>query len=404
MSTKSSFEALDQAFFDPWHIVSAHWIPSHDHADEGGTAVSSGDYAQLIGWFGGDPMTEDQPHFFNLRIPEGWQDEPVKRLYCFRGGTGTTYLPHIWGGHTLLSERKATCQIVLESEVSEWLNPVKSMPEWEPVHRTNQGATLVKALLREGFGSKPDFTYGGGSSYGASRFSKVAEAPDNAFDGIVIIHSYMEYIDTHIRRGLTPYVLKHGTAPADDPSLQLPSYAPGVLSWIYFVMSLALRELDPEYLASGKPFADYDIRTRPAKVEQTIEKKLALTGNLRTKVIHLSGLKEDAAPARFLKEDMLKVIARGKQDLIRYYGAPSYGHFQSDTGWADTPTVLNLWHLITAWVEDDAEPGWLATNFDGNVRHSKEAGHETDPLQYQLEAAAGRHSHLKVAKVLRRIS
>lgn len=394
MSIKTSFEALGQNFTDRWHIVSAHWVSSHDQDGEGGSTVPSGDYAQLIGWFGGDPSTEDKPHYFNLRIPEGWHDEPVKRLYCFRGGTGATYTPHVWGGHSLLSERKATCQIVLESEISEWSKPVKSMPEWEPIHRTNQGARLLKSLLQEGFGSKPDFTYGGGTSYGASRFSTVAEAPDNAFDGIIVIQSYMEYVDIHLRRGLTPYVLKHGTVPADDPSLQLPSYEPDVIAWIQLVMTLALKELDPEYLASGKPLADYDIHSRSPRVEQTIEKKLALTGNLQTKVIHLSGLKDDATPARTVKEDMLKVISKGKQDLIRYYGPPSYGHFQSNAGWADTRTVLNLWNLITAWVEDGAEPGWLATNLDGNVRHSKEAGHETDPLQYQLESAAGEHSNL----------
>ena len=68
---------------------------------------------------------------------------------------------------------------------------------------------------------------------------------------------------------------------------------------------------------------------------------------------------------------------------------------QADAGWVDVPTALNMWDLLTAWVEDQTEPGWLATNFDGNVRHSKEAGLGTDPLQYQLEAMAGEHSHLQ---------
>ena len=34
------------------------------------------------------------------------------------------------GGHDLLSQRKATCQIVLEDEFAEWTTPVRSMPEW----------------------------------------------------------------------------------------------------------------------------------------------------------------------------------------------------------------------------------------------------------------------------------
>lgn len=397
MSIKDSFDALDQGFFADWHIVSATWVLSHDH---GGELVPSGDYAQLIGWFGGDPTTEDKPHYFNLRVPEGWQDEPIKRLYCYRGGAGTTYLPHVAGGHNLLSQRKATCQIVLENEFAEWTNPVKSMPEWEPIHRTNQGAKLVRSLLREAFGHKPDYTYGGGSSYGASRFSAVAEEPENSFDGIIVLQSYGEYMESHLRRGFSPYILKYGTAPADDAALELPQYDPGIIAWVRLVMGLALKELDPEYLASGEPLEDYDIDTRPASVANTIDKKLALTGNLRAKVIHLSGLRDDCFPARAVKEDMLKTVAQGNQDLIRYYGAPSYGHWQNvfgaggGPGWADLGTVLSMWDLITAWVEDGEEPGWLATNLDGNVRHSKEAGHETDPLQYQLEAIAGEHSNL----------
>ncbi len=391
MSIKDSFDALDQDFYQDWNIVNATWTLSHDHD---GTTVPSGDYVQLIGWFGGDPLTEDKPHFFNLRIPEGWQDEPVKRLYCYRGGAGATYTPHIAAGHNLLSQRKATCQIILEDEFSEWMMPVRSMPEWEPIRRTNQGARLVKRLLLQAFGSKPDYTYGGGASYGASRFSAVAESPECAFDGIVINQSYGEYFDIHLRRGLSPYILKNGTAPADHSSLELPPYHPGVISWVEFVMSLSLKELDPDYLASGEDFEDYDINARPKRVAKTIDKKLALTGKLKTKVIHLSGLQEDASPARFVKEDMLKVVARGKQDRIRYYGPPSYGHWQPGAGWADAQTHLNMWDLMTAWVEDGTEPGWLATNLDGNVRHSREAGCDSDPLKYQLEAVAGEHSNL----------
>ena len=391
MTIKERFDALDQDFFEEWNIVSATWTLDHDHD---GTTVPSGDYAELIGWFGGDPMTEDKPHFFNLRVPEGWQDEPRKRLYCHRGGAGTTYTPHIAAGHHLLSQKKATCQIVLEDEFSEWLTPVDSMPEWEPIRRTNQGARLVRRLLRKAFGSRPDYVYGGGGSYGASRFSTIAESPDCAFDGIAINQSYGEYFDIHLRRGLSPHILTHGTAPADDPSLQLPPYHPGVVAWVDFVLGLGLRELDPEYLASGEPLADYRIENRPKRVARTIKKKLALRGKLRTKVIHLSGLKDDAFTAQTVKEDMLKVIARGRQDRIRYYAPPSYGHWQPGAGWADAQTRLNMWDLLTAWVEDGVEPGWLATNLDGNVRHSQEAGCETDPLRYQLEAAAGEHSHL----------
>ncbi len=398
MSIKDGFDALDQDFFDDWNIVSAKWVLSHDH---GGASVPSGDYAELIGWFGGDPLTEDKPHYFNLRVPEGWQEESTKRLYCFRGGAGATYLPHVAGGHNLLSQRKATCQIILEDEFSEWVTPVKSMPEWEPIQRTNQGAHLVKSLLQEAFGDKPDYTYGGGGSYGASRFSEVAEVPGNAFDGIMIYQSYGEYFETHLLRGFSPYILKNGTVPADDSALELPQYHPGVIAWVDFVMGLSLKELDPDYLTSGEPYEDYDIHARPKRVAKTIEKNLALTGNLRTKVIHLSGLREDGFPAQAVKEDMLKVVAKGKQDSIRYYGPPSYGHWQNifggggGPGWVDLQTILNLWNLITAWVEDGTEPGWLATNLDGNVRHSKEAGHETDPLQYQLEGIAGQHSNLE---------
>jgi hypothetical protein len=349
-------------------ITSAVWVPE---SVIGNIPIPA--HARLIGYFAGEP---DEPHaatYFTLRIPEGWESD--NRLWVEQpGGQGT----HLSGGAwiaALSRGRAAMMANTLDMNLFTLAcNSAKTYPK-----RMAQAVRVYKSFIENNF-APVNRVYGVGISRGAAVMNMVAHLEGTPFEAILSSSSFGGgplNILTY-----NAYGLKNGVTKAPHPSLELPTTSPDWILTAYQGMYLYLLITDPTYQGA---YADWVLEERPQEVQQLLTRKnMWADGDLKTKVMFLSGLLDPIAPCGQTASLVTKCNSKNQQENYRLYCSRNHGHgFYS-------PDFVNAMDIIENWVENQIEPGLLVTLKDpGGLQHSKAAGYENDPVGYMVAVKAG---------------
>lgn len=368
-SIRDSFDALTQQDLDDFHFSTARWVeafidPFHQQWPA---------HAQLEGYFAGDPADpEHAPTFFTLRIPEGWE---TNGRVIFEQPAGL-------GDHTqvLVSTddylRDGQSHVVVNTfDLRKLLLSPNSLEDFS--RRMNQAVHRLKAFLQARFG-EVTYTYATGYSRGGLVLLLACEREGTPFDGLFAWEGAGDWQQLGI---LIPHALRTGKTLADHPALERPL---GAFSLLFLTQNfeLILREVDPEYLASGGALANYEITSRPPNVQRYwSSRKLSTTGQIATKAILFWGLNDELTASKLGIDYFLQVLARSRQADVRLYLGKSYPHTQLPGLGQDQ---LNGMKLLQSWVEAGIEPGALRTVLDGDIGSSRAMGYEDDPLGYAL--------------------
>lgn len=366
-SVRESFNALTEQDLDDFNLTSALWIDAF--VDAFGQPWP--DHAELVGFFAGEPDdAEHAPTYFTLRIPEGWETNGRLIFEQPPGVRDHTYVP--FATDDFLQDGQAHIMVNTFDLSNLFLAP-NSGEDFSK--RMNQGVHRIKAFLERTFGDVT-YTYATGFSRGGLALTLACERDGTPFDGLFAWEGGKDW-----KAFLTfqPYALRHGKTLADDPALER-ELSSADLVLVAQLLGLAVLEIDPDYLAEGGALADYDLSTRPERIQNYANsKKLATTGDVATKEILFWGLDDILAPPKLGTDYFQEILSQDKQDDVRLYIGKSYPHAQ-----LFGQDVLNGMRLLQDWVENGTEPGALTTVLDGDVQHSRALGFEDDPVGYAL--------------------
>lgn len=350
-------------------ITSAVWVPESVFG-----SITIPAHASLEGYFAGEP---DEPHaatYFTLRIPEGWESD--NRFWVEQ--------PAGWGNHLSFGEwivaLSRGCAVMMVNTLDINLfalacNSIKTYPK-----RVAQAVRLYKSFIENNFAAV-NRVYGVGMSRGAVVMNMVAHLGGTPFDAILSVSSYGEGPLNSLT--YLAYGLKNGVTKAPDPSLELPTNSPAWILWAYQTMYGFLLITDDTYQGE---YANWVLEERPQEVQQLLTRKnMWADGNLKTKIIFLSGLIDSFSPCGQTASMIAKCNSKNRQDNYRLYCSRYYSH-----GFFFNPDIANAMDLVENWVENSTEPGALVTYQDsGGLQHSKAAGYENDPVAYMVEVKEG---------------
>ncbi|NIM17840.1 MAG: hypothetical protein GTO45_38175 [Candidatus Aminicenantes bacterium] len=350
-------------------ITAAVWVPESVFGN-----ITIPAHASLVGYFAGEP---DEPHaatYFTLRIPEGWESN--NRLWVEQpAGQGN----HLSIGSWLVAlSRGRAIMIANTFDLNLFAlacNSAKTYPK-----RMAQAVRVYKSFIENNFAAV-NRVYGVGFSRGATVMNLVAHLEGTPFDAI-LSESGAGGGQLNILTYLA-YGLKNGVTKAPHPSLELPTTSPAWILWAYQTMYAYLLISDPSYQGA---YANWVLEERPQDVQQLLTRKnLWADGNLKTKIIFLSGLLDPLAPCGETASLVTKCNSKSQQDNYRLYCSRNYGH-----GFSISPDLANAMEILENWVENQTEPGLLVTYQDsGGLQHSKAAGYENDPVGYMVAVKAG---------------
>jgi 3HB-oligomer hydrolase (3HBOH)/Prolyl oligopeptidase family len=268
------------------------------------------------------------------------------------------------------------------------LDDQNSLTEWG--ERFNQAALIAKALIEAHYGAKPSRTYAMGVSNGGYQVRKAIEDHPETFDGGVEWEAVMWRREGPNFIGELPVGLKQfpsyrnkGLDPNSDEAraIQAAGFPPDLVendtslwtlnrSQLWEVTEcLYVRKLDPEYnkqFPGFLAFADYDYRTRPESVRNTID-AFANNGIVRKPLISVHGtldalilLKGHARPYKAMVE------AAGYGQNYRLSKVQNGNHLDSLMGATVGKQLPNLeliqphahqaFDLLEDWVERGIEP------------------------------------------------
>lgn len=350
-------------------ITSAVWVPESVYGN-----MSIPAHASLVGYFAGEP---DEPHaatYFTLRIPEGWESD--NRFWVEQpGGQGTHLSIVAW--IVALSRGRATmiANTVTMSNFALACNSVKTYPK-----RMAQAVRLYKSFIKKNFAAV-NRVYGVGISRGAAVMELVAHQGGTPFDAIFTESGFGGGILNILTS--TAYGLKNGVTKAPHPSLELPTTSPAWILWANQTMYGYLLITDPTYQGA---YADWVLEERPQDVQQLLTRKnLWADGDLKTKIIFMSGLLDPFTPCGETASLVTKCNSQNQQGNYRLYCSRNYGH-----GFLSSPLIANAMDIVENWVENQTEPGLLVTPQDpGGLQHSKAAEYENDPVGYMVAVKDG---------------
>jgi hypothetical protein len=350
-------------------ITSAVWVPESVF---GNFTIPA--HANIVGYFAGEL---DEPHaatYFTLRIPEGWESD--NRFWVEQpGGWGD----HLSFGNSIVALSRGRAVMVANTlDINYYAlacNSVKTYPK-----RMAQAVRLYKSFITNNFAAV-NRVYGVGMSRGAGVMNLVAHQGGTPFDAILSQSGFGEGALNNLT--YPAYGLKNGVTKAPDSSLELPTTSPAWILNSYQTMYGYLLITDPTYQGA---YADWVLEERPQDVQQLLTRKnLWADGDLKTKIIFLSGLLDITCPCGQTASLVTKCNSQSQQGNYRLYCSRNYGH-----GFYFSPEIANAMDIVENWVENETEPGSLVTYRDpGGLQHSKAAGYENDPVGYMVAVKNG---------------
>jgi hypothetical protein len=349
-------------------ITAAVWVPEYVIGN-----ITIPAHASLVGYFAGKLDELHAATYFTLRIPEGWESD--NRLWVEQPGGQGNHLS--FGDWVVALSRGRAAMIANTFDLNLFAlacNSAKTYPK-----RMAQAVRVYKSFIENNFAAV-NRVYGVGMSRGAAVMNMVAHQEGTPFDAILSDSSFGGgplNILTY-----NAYGLKNGVTKAPDSSLELPTTSPAWILSAYQGMYLYLLITDPTYQGA---YADWVLEERPQDVQQLLTRKNMWTdGDLKTKIIFLSGLLDPLAPCGQIASLVTKCNSKSQQGNYRLYCSRNYGHvFYS----AD---IFNAMDILENWVENQTEPGLLVTYQDsGGLQHSKAAGYENDPVGYMVAVKDG---------------
>ena len=268
------------------------------------------------------------------------------------------------------------------------LDNENSLKEWG--ERFNQAALLAKALIEKHYGAKPSLTYAMGVSNGGYQVRKAIEDHPETFDGGIEWEAVLWRREGPNFIGELPVGLKQfpsyydkGLDPNSDEAraIQAADFPPdlvenGTSLWTLnrallweVTQCMYVRKLDPDYNKQfpGIPaFADYDYRTRPENVRNTID-TFANNGIVRKPLISVHGTLDALIPLKgHARPYKAMVEARGYGQNYRLYEIQNGNHLDGLKGSTPGQQLPNLeliqphaqraFDLLEAWVERGVTP------------------------------------------------
>ena len=267
------------------------------------------------------------------------------------------------------------------------LDKENSIAEWG--ERLNQAALIAKAITEKHYGTRPSRIYAMGVSNGGYQVRKAIEDHPETFDGGVEWEAVLWQREGPNFIGELPIGLKQfpsyydkGFDPNSDEAraIQAADFPPdlvenGTSLWSLnrtqlweLTECLYVRKLDPNYNSPFPfaAFADYDYRTRPENVRNTID-TFANSGIVRKPLISVHGTLDALIPlVGHARPYKAMVEAKGYGQNYRLYEIQNGNHLDRLKGGTPgqqlpsleliQPHAHRAFDLLEAWVERGIAP------------------------------------------------